>query len=161
MISLVWQSVCFTTLFFLPLPAAGLGYYLFKFIFPSFSYMGRHCRGFAFVLCLHSVLHYSQKLQFLFADSATSLIAELRFCFPQHEILDAHGIVYPQYWATPNAEENFRKHLHLLKGFYGELKMIVEGDKSPSVAPLLDTWQLDTQQAYFKLAMLNNHKQAM
>jgi hypothetical protein len=93
---------------------------------------------------MHSVLHSSQKLQFLFADSATFLIAELRSCFPQHEILDAHDIVYPQYWAALDAEENFHKHLHLLKRFYEESKMIVEGDKSRSVAPLLDTWQLDT-----------------
>jgi hypothetical protein len=97
----------------------------------------------------------------LYAAAAVSLIGELRSRFPQHEILDAHGIVYPQYWAAPNAEERFRKHLHLLKRFYGESKTIVEGDKSRSIAPLLDSWQLDSQQAYFKLAMLNNHKQAM
>jgi hypothetical protein len=60
MISLVWQSICFTALFFLPLPVAGLGYYLFKFIFPSPAWaviaVGLH----SFCVCiLFCILHKS------------------------------------------------------------------------------------------------------
>jgi hypothetical protein len=95
---------------------------------------------------------------------AIQLIGELRSRFSQHDILDAHGIIYPQYWANPNAEESFHKYLQVLKKFYGEHKTLSRGENGESkthVPALLDPWKLDSQQAYFKLSMLNNFKQAM
>ena len=52
---------------------------------------------------------------------------ELQDCFPNHTVLNAMGIVYPQYWAPPNIEVNFLKHLNSLKGFYCEPKLLVSG----------------------------------
>jgi hypothetical protein len=89
------------------------------------------------------------------------LIQELKSRFPRHDVLDAHSVVYPQYWLSPDADSNFTKHLHVLKRFYGEPKAIVEGDNQRVVQPILDSWQLDVQQAYFKLAIKSNSKAAM
>jgi hypothetical protein len=82
----------------------------------------------------------SHTLYLLYSNAAVSLIGELRSCFLQHEILDAHDIMYPQYWAALDAEERFRKHLQLLKHFYGESKTIFGNNKSRIIAPLLDSW---------------------
>ena len=39
--------------------------------------------------------------------------------------------------------------------------MLVDGEKRTHVPTLLNFWKLDSQQAYFKLAMVNNFKAAM
>jgi hypothetical protein len=49
----------------------------------------------------------------------------------------------------------------VLKRWYGEHKALVDGEKRTHVPALLDPWKLDSQQAYFKLAMVNNFKAAM
>ena len=53
--------------------------------------------------------------------AAVQLIVELKARFPVHNIMDALGVVYPQYWLQESAPEvSFRKHLDVLKNFYGE-----------------------------------------
>jgi hypothetical protein len=39
------------------------------------------------------------------ASMASQLIAELRSHFPSQEVLDALDLLYPQFWAMPNAEK--------------------------------------------------------
>jgi hypothetical protein len=47
------------------------------------------------------------------------LIEELDVWFPKQTILNSMGIVYPQYWLEVDASMTFRKHLEVLKEFYG------------------------------------------
>lgn len=51
--------------------------------------------------------------------------------------------------------------MEVLKKHYGEPRLIVEAGKSKLIPPILDSWQLDLQQAYFMVAMINNPKLAM
>ena len=57
--------------------------------------------------------------------------------------------------------KTLKRTLLLLKKICKNLQYIVEGKKIRLMLALLDSWLLDAQQAYFKLAMLNNCKQAM
>ena len=49
------------------------------------------------------------------AGAALGLIQELKLQFPMHDVLDAHGVVYVQYWLSSDVDSNFTKHLHVLK----------------------------------------------
>ena len=51
-------------------------------------------------------------------DAAENLIAELQERFPASELMDAFGFVYPQYWLQENTEEDFLKHLAIIKDHY-------------------------------------------
>ena len=51
--------------------------------------------------------------------AAENLIAELQERFLASELMDAFGFVYPQYWLQENAEEDFVKHLAIIKDHYG------------------------------------------
>ncbi len=50
--------------------------------------------------------------------AAASLIEELARRFPNHEFMNAIGIVYPQYWLNFKLENMFPTHLALLKAQY-------------------------------------------
>jgi hypothetical protein len=79
-------------------------------------------------------------------------------------VLGALGVVYLHYQLLHSTKENFKKNLRtllVLKKICKDLQYIVEGKKIRLMLALLDSWLLDAQQAYFKLAMLNNCKQAM
>jgi hypothetical protein len=45
------------------------------------------------------------------AGVVAQLIQELQRRFPEHIVLDALGIIYPQYWLQPDVEITFSKHL--------------------------------------------------
>ena len=56
----------------------------------------------------------------LSVTSATeNLIAELQERFPTSKLMNAFGFVYPQYWLQKNTEEDFVKHLAIIKDHYG------------------------------------------
>jgi hypothetical protein len=73
------------------------------------------------------------------------LINEWDNYFSHCALLDAMGIVYPQYWLQPQCEESFAKHLEVLKAWYCEPKMLGSSESSSIVHPLLDYWQLDIE----------------
>jgi hypothetical protein len=57
---------------------------------------------------------------FLISEAAQEFIDELKTRFPSQGVMDALGIVYPQYWRDSQAaERSFRKHLDVLKSYYG------------------------------------------
>ena len=90
---------------------------------------------------------------------AQSLSDELDRRFPQQELLDAFGIIYPQYRKQEGTDQSFPHHLAVLKSFYCHAKAVnagkplVEGGK-PYIAPdMLSAAMLDNQQGLFKVTM--------
>jgi hypothetical protein len=53
-------------------------------------------------------------------------------------LMDALGIVYPQYWIQENCEDSFQKHLTILQDFYCEPKYVHNGAETLLIPPLLD-----------------------
>lgn len=102
----------------------------------------------------------------LFSEIAQALCDELDHRFPQHEVLDAFGIVYPQYWQQPGAEESFSQHLQVLKNFYCHSRAVnngrplFEGGESFIAPEMLNASALDTQQGLFKVTMKANCESA-
>jgi hypothetical protein len=52
------------------------------------------------------------------AKAVEDLIVGLDAQFPRQVVMDAMGIVYPQYWLQTNANVTFPQHLEVLKNFY-------------------------------------------
>ncbi|KAG0595346.1 hypothetical protein M758_UG159400 [Ceratodon purpureus] len=93
--------------------------------------------------------------------AAAQLVYELRTRFPNHSVLDALGMVYPQYWGQGRqVPKSFQAHLDVLTDFYCEPKEVQDGDKTRLVPPLLDRWKLQNQQSMFKTAMMSNSERA-
>jgi hypothetical protein len=60
----------------------------------------------------------------LFEIAVTELIKELDNHFPQCALLEAMGIVYPQYWLQPNCDDSSTKHIKTLKASYYETNFL-------------------------------------
>ena len=58
----------------------------------------------------------------LSAEAAKQLVHELSCRFPAHHLMEALGLVYPQYWLTEDCKENFDKHMVVIKSHYCEPK---------------------------------------
>jgi hypothetical protein len=97
-----------------------------------------------------------------FPEAAQTLLDEMRTRFPAHSIMDALGTIYPQYWLQgQSAEVSFRKHLDVIKDFFGEPRWIGEGEQRKLIPPILDRFKLELEQPLFKVAMISNAHQAM
>jgi hypothetical protein len=46
-------------------------------------------------------------------------VHELSMGFPAAGLMDALGIIYPQYWGKEDCDSKFEKHLKIIKGHYG------------------------------------------
>jgi len=88
--------------------------------------------------------------------AALVLIVELDARFPNHNVMNAFGIFYPQYWCQSNAEEAFDNHLRCLMETYGHAKILGEGDSKLMLTPLIDREALIFQRALFKTYMRSN-----
>jgi hypothetical protein len=44
--------------------------------------------------------------------------------FPTHDVMDALGVVYPQYWLKSTCESRFPTHMDVLKKFYYQPKKL-------------------------------------
>lgn len=66
------------------------------------------------------------------------LITEFQRKFQEHHVLDAMGIIYPQYWLQDEAERSFPKHLKILWIFYCDAKVANSGKNKSVIGPLLD-----------------------
>jgi hypothetical protein len=73
------------------------------------------------------------------------LIDETKSSFPSISLMDALGIVYPQYWVQGDCEQSFRKHLMILQEFYYKLKYVGIGTKRLLVPPLLNWYRLEAK----------------
>ena len=107
---------------------------------------------------------FSDEVALCIAEVAQSLCNELDRRFPQQSLLDAFGIVYPQYWKQDGADESFAKHLSVLKDFYCHPKVFpgdCDGFNSYTVPEMLSPSKLDNQQAMFKVTMKANADAAL
>jgi hypothetical protein len=52
--------------------------------------------------------------------AAEELISQLASRFPAADLMDALGIIYPQYWFEDGADSNFEKHLRVIKMHYAQ-----------------------------------------
>jgi hypothetical protein len=86
--------------------------------------------------------------------------------FPQHDLLDAFGIIYPQFWMQEDVEEAFQQHLSVLKAFYCTAREVnggrplIEGGDSFTAPELLSASKLEVQQGLFKVTMRANAQAA-
>jgi hypothetical protein len=96
------------------------------------------------------------------AKMAQSLCDELDWRFPFQELLDAFGIIYPQYWRQEGVEGSLPHHLAVLKEFFCHAKLVndgkplVEGGNAYTIPEMLLASTLDNQQGLFKLTMKAN-----
>ncbi|KAG0572981.1 hypothetical protein KC19_VG138700 [Ceratodon purpureus] len=99
--------------------------------------------------------------------AALKLLKQLEARFPASSLMDAFGFVYPQYWQVPNAEENFEKHLAVIKEHYCYRKTFDipthEQTKSKGrvAEPVLNSSLLDEQKVMFKITMRANSELAL
>ncbi len=84
------------------------------------------------------------------------MIAELNVQFLEQIVLDAMGVIYPQYWVQVATEMTFPRHLEVLRGFYSTPHPCGQFRDAPMVPPILSAWELDVQQGFFKLIMMFN-----
>ena len=89
--------------------------------------------------------------------AAKQLIKDLQGRFPSQAVMDALGIVYPQYWRDSHAaEKGFCKHLDMDKAHYGQRRCIGSDEKKNLVLPVLNCYNLKLQELLFKLLMASN-----
>jgi hypothetical protein len=93
----------------------------------------------------------------LVIGAADRLIKELSSRFPASNLMDSLGVVYPQYWLQPNADELFEAHFKCLKDHYCYEKKVGEV-YSP---PMLEMAALNHEASLFKGAMKANAADAM
>jgi hypothetical protein len=67
-------------------------------------------------------------LPWLCTEITQSLIDELDSRFPSHEVLDAFGILYPQYWVQEGTEDSFPHHHAVLKKQYSHRQTTIGKD---------------------------------
>jgi hypothetical protein len=60
-------------------------------------------------------------------------------------MLDAMGVVYPQYWCQGDCEQSFRKHLTVLKDYYGEPWWVGTDENKRLIPPVLDRYKLESE----------------
>jgi len=88
------------------------------------------------------------------------LVQELDACYPAHHVMNALGILYPQYWCASDAKEMFDKHFHILMDAYNHGKIVGEGKKKLLVPSLIDQDALISQWSLFKTYMKSNSRAA-
>ena len=79
---------------------------------------------------------------------AARLIKELADRFPAAPLMDALGMIYPQYWLDADCEANFKRHLVVVKEHYGYNKKFSKKTKDVlevvrEVDPVLSPATLD------------------
>jgi hypothetical protein len=93
--------------------------------------------------------------------AASKLLDETKARFLSVSLMDALGVVYPQYWIQGDCEDSFRKHLTILEDYYCEPKYVSNGAETLLIPPLLDRYRLEVEQPLFKVAMINNSAAAL
>jgi hypothetical protein len=99
------------------------------------------------------------------AAATELLISQLDRRFPNCEIMEALGIVFPQYWLQDKCDELFPVHLQVIKGWFCRMRTMAVGSgeerQVKQVAAPLDKHQLDLQLCLFKLTMKSHAAKAM
>jgi hypothetical protein len=94
-------------------------------------------------------------------DAAEMLIAELGKRFPDHKLMNALGIVFPQYWLQHNCDEFFPLHMKTLRQHFCETRSVSKGDVAKQIQAPLDARTLGFQTSLFKLTMKSHAKAVM
>jgi len=87
------------------------------------------------------------------------LVIKLKRRFLDHELMNALGIIYPQYWLQPNCESTFVNHLSLIKQHYYISQNL--GVDNNWVFEAIPSEILDLQISLFKLTMKSHVSKAM
>lgn len=95
------------------------------------------------------------------AGAASLVISELDARFPAQSVMNAFGILYPQYWCQGDAEEQFENHLRCLMDNYCHGKILGDGDGKLLIPAILDRELLMSQRSLFKTCMRSNCRSAM
>jgi hypothetical protein len=94
---------------------------------------------------------------FFFVDATKTLVHELLMRYPAVGLMDALGIIYPQYWGKEDCDSKFEKHLKIIKGHYGQSKAFsTAAFPEGTVDPILSPATLDLQASLFKQCMKEN-----
>ncbi len=80
----------------------------------------------------------------------------LKIRFQTHGVMNALGIVYPQYWLQLDYDESFANHLHVLKVMFCYGKIVHKVDEQELQLQELLNVNFDCQQGMFKLTMRSN-----
>lgn len=90
-------------------------------------------------------------------EVALKLIEELDNWFPIVELLNALGIVHPQFWTRDDVEEAFGDHLAIINDELYKLRTIATGDlvgnENKVIDPPLNCKQFLDDQSFFKMIM--------
>jgi hypothetical protein len=65
------------------------------------------------------------------------LIAELGKRYLDHELMNALGIVFPQYWLQHNYDQFFPLHMKTLQQYFYVIQSVSKGDANKLVARLI------------------------
>jgi hypothetical protein len=91
------------------------------------------------------------------AEPAEKLVAQLTNRFPAAHLMDAFGLIYPQYWNDKEVDVNFDRHLKILKEHYGSAKPFSTANHPEAqVEPMLSPTAFDMQSSLFKQCMKEN-----
>jgi hypothetical protein len=91
------------------------------------------------------------------AEAAAKLEEQLLVRFPSAHLMDALGVIYPQYWTEKECDSNFEKHLRIIKAYYGHsMPFSTAAFPEGSVDPILSPVNLDMQISLFKMTMKEN-----
>jgi hypothetical protein len=92
--------------------------------------------------------------------AAMMMISQLDEKFPDVDIINALGVVFPQYWQEPNCVELFPLHMEVLAKFYCELRTVVPDptaeNSEPKVIEILSRRELESQVSCFKSTMISS-----
>ena len=98
-------------------------------------------------------------------NAAKMLGLELDVRFPEVELMNLLGIVFPQYWIEPNCDDLFSLHVKTLHSHFGVACFVnfgtVDAPVCRQVDPLLDGRLLMLQMSLFKLTMKSHAHAAM
>ena len=72
------------------------------------------------------------------AGAAFALIKEMDSWFLLQNVMQAMGILYPQYWLQGDCEESFSKHIRVLMDYYGHGKILGKDNNKVLVLALID-----------------------
>jgi hypothetical protein len=91
------------------------------------------------------------------AEAAKRLVAQLTNQFLAAHLMDAFGLIYPQYWSNKEANMNFDRHLKILKEHYGSAKPFsTTNHPEGQVEPMLSPTMLNMQSSLFKQCIKEN-----
>lgn len=98
------------------------------------------------------------------SQAAEVIINQLDEKFPNCELMDSFGIVFPQYWKSGKSLSTFPLHFAVLKKYFCEKKSLKEngeGNSSIDISQALNLELLESQMSLFKLTMKQNGPQIL